>query len=94
VAFRVEVVSADIQLGRPCLSVSFVRFRSIICWLKPSNAYRQQRCTRPFVGIGTAGTAIVGMLFFAESTSIGRVCSLLLIALGLLGLRFFSGITG
>ena len=27
-----------------------------------------------FVGIGTAGTAIVGMLFFAESTSIGRVC--------------------
>src|SRR5215467_15194567 len=47
-----------------------------------------------FVGIGTAGTAIVGMLFFAESTNIGRVCSLLLIALGLLGLRFFSEVTG
>jgi len=47
-----------------------------------------------FVGIGTAGTAIVGMLLFAESTNIGRVCSLLLIALGLLGLRFFSEVTG
>jgi quaternary ammonium compound-resistance protein SugE len=43
-----------------------------------------------FVGIETAGTAIVGMLLFAESTNIGRVCSLLLILLGLLGLKFFS----
>ena len=47
-----------------------------------------------FVGIGTAGTAIVGMVFFAESTNIGRVCSLALILLGLIGLRFFSGATG
>jgi quaternary ammonium compound-resistance protein SugE len=46
-----------------------------------------------FVGIGTAGTAIVGM-FFSESTNIGRLCSLLLIALGLLGLRFFSEVPG
>ncbi|MGH7114447.1 MAG: DMT family transporter [Stellaceae bacterium] len=44
-----------------------------------------------FVGIGTAGTAIVGMAFFRESTNLGRVCSLLLIAAGLIGLRVFSG---
>jgi quaternary ammonium compound-resistance protein SugE len=44
-----------------------------------------------FVGIGTAGTAIVGMAFFRESTNFGRVCSLLLIAAGLIGLRVFSG---
>ena len=43
-----------------------------------------------FVGIGTAGTAIVGMAFFRESTNLGRVCSLLLIAAGLVGLRVFS----
>jgi len=43
-----------------------------------------------FVGIGTAGTAIVGMAFFRESTNFGRVCSLLLIAIGVIGLRFFS----
>lgn len=44
-----------------------------------------------FVGIGTAGTAIVGMVFFGESTNTGRVCSLLVILLGLIGLKFFSG---
>jgi quaternary ammonium compound-resistance protein SugE len=44
-----------------------------------------------FVGIGTAGTAIVGMAFFRESTNLGRVCSLVLIAAGLIGLRVFSG---
>ena len=43
-----------------------------------------------FVGIGTAGTAIVGMVFFGESTNIGRVCSLLVILLGLIGLKLFS----
>ncbi len=44
-----------------------------------------------FVGIGTAGTAIVGIVFFAESTNIGRVCSLMLILVGLIGLKVFSG---
>jgi quaternary ammonium compound-resistance protein SugE len=43
-----------------------------------------------FVGIGTAGTAIVGMVFFGESTNTGRVCSLVVILLGLIGLKFFS----
>ena len=47
-----------------------------------------------FVGIGTAGTAVVGMVFFGESTNIGRVCSLALILLGLIGLKFFSSATG
>jgi quaternary ammonium compound-resistance protein SugE len=32
-----------------------------------------------FVGIGIAGTAIVGMAFFGESKNIGRVCSLVFI---------------
>ena len=43
-----------------------------------------------FVGIATAGTAIVGMAFFGESTNLGRVSSLLLIALGVIGLRVFA----
>jgi quaternary ammonium compound-resistance protein SugE len=43
-----------------------------------------------FAGIGTAGTAIVGMVFFGESTNVGRVCSLVVILLGLIGLRLFS----
>ena len=44
-----------------------------------------------FVGIGTAGTAIVGIAFFRESANLGRICSLLLIVAGLIGLRVFSG---
>ena len=42
-----------------------------------------------FVGIGTAGTAIVGILFFHESANFGRLCSLTLVFAGLLGLRLF-----
>jgi quaternary ammonium compound-resistance protein SugE len=44
-----------------------------------------------FVGIATAGTAIVGIALFRESANPGRVCSLLLIAAGVVGLRLFSG---
>lgn len=47
-----------------------------------------------FVGIGTAGTAAVGMLLFGESTHVGRICSLALIAVGVIGVRFFSDVTG
>jgi quaternary ammonium compound-resistance protein SugE len=47
-----------------------------------------------FVGIGTAGTAMVGMVFFGESTNFGRICSLMLIVLGLIGLKFFSDAPG
>lgn len=43
-----------------------------------------------FVGIGTAGTAVVGMLWFDESANSGRVVSLLLIILGVVGLGYFS----
>jgi quaternary ammonium compound-resistance protein SugE len=46
-----------------------------------------------FVGIGTAGTAIVGMALFRESTNLGRICSLVLIILGVIGLHLFSGAT-
>ena len=47
-----------------------------------------------FAGIGTAGTAVVGMVFFGESTNIGRICSLALILLGLIGLSAFSETAG
>ena len=46
-----------------------------------------------FTGIGTAGTAIIGMAIFGESTNPGRICSLLLIIVGIIGLRVFSGAT-
>jgi quaternary ammonium compound-resistance protein SugE len=44
-----------------------------------------------FTGIATAGTAIIGVAFFGESANPGRVCSLALIVIGLIGLKMFSG---
>ncbi len=38
-----------------------------------------------------AGTAIIGIAFFGESTNLGRVCSLVLVVIGLIGLKVFSG---
>lgn len=43
-----------------------------------------------FVGIGTLGTAIVGVTFFGESANPGRLGSFLLVAGGLVGLKLFS----
>ena len=43
-----------------------------------------------FVGIGTVGTAIVGVLFFGESANLGRLASFMLVVIGLVGLKLFS----
>jgi len=46
-----------------------------------------------FVGIGIAGTAIIGMAVFGESTNAGWICSLVFLLVGLIGLKLFSGPT-
>jgi quaternary ammonium compound-resistance protein SugE len=40
-----------------------------------------------WVGIGAAGTALVGFVFLGEAWSVLRIVSLLLIILGVIGLR-------
>jgi quaternary ammonium compound-resistance protein SugE len=42
-----------------------------------------------WVGIGAAGTALVGMLFLGESVSVLRVLSLVLVVAGVIGLKLF-----
>ena len=42
---------------------------------------------RVWTGIGAAGTAVLGIVLFAESVSIVKVCSLLCIILGIIGLK-------
>ena len=37
---------------------------------------------------------MVGIVFFGESTNFGRICSLMLIVLGVIGLKFFSDAPG
>ncbi len=43
-----------------------------------------------WIGIGTAGAVLVNMIFFGESRSAGRVASLLLIIVGVVGLKALS----
>jgi quaternary ammonium compound-resistance protein SugE len=43
-----------------------------------------------WTGIGAIGTAFLGMLLFGESASTGRLFSLLLIVLGIGGLRWLT----
>lgn len=43
-----------------------------------------------WTGIGAAGTAVVGMLLFSESTAPARIASLGLIVAGIVGLKLAS----
>lgn len=40
-----------------------------------------------WVGIGAVGTALIGMLFLGESTSVARILCLVLIVAGVVGLK-------
>lgn len=43
-----------------------------------------------WTGIGAAGTAIYGLLYFNESRELIRIISIFLIIIGVIGLKFFS----
>jgi len=43
-----------------------------------------------WIGIGTAGAVMINMLFFGESRSKGRIASLILIIIGVVGLKALS----
>jgi len=44
-----------------------------------------------WTGIGAAGTAILGIILFAESTELARLLSIALIVAGIAGLKLTSG---
>lgn len=43
-----------------------------------------------WIGIGTAGAVIINMIFFGESKSLGRIASVALIVIGVVGLKAIS----
>lgn len=43
-----------------------------------------------WVGIGAAGTAVLGMVLFSEPATLARILCLLLIVAGVVGLKLFS----
>jgi quaternary ammonium compound-resistance protein SugE len=47
-----------------------------------------------WTGIGAAGTAILGIMFFGESREVARILCLVMIVSGTVGLKLFSGKAG
>lgn len=43
-----------------------------------------------WIGIGTAGAVLINMIFFGESRSMGRIVSVALIVIGVVGLKALS----
>lgn len=43
-----------------------------------------------WIGIGTAGAVLLNMVFFGESKSYGKIVSVILIVIGVVGLKYVS----
>lgn len=65
-------------------TVSFVLLYQSFNYLQLSIAYAV------WIGLGTAGAVIINMIFFGESKSLGRIISLILIIIGVTGLKVVS----
>jgi len=66
------------------LGASFVFLYLSFNYLQVSIAYAV------WIGIGTAGAVLINMVFFDESRSLGRIISVLLIIIGVIGLKALS----
>ncbi|WP_078378490.1 DMT family transporter [Sutcliffiella halmapala] len=62
-------------------ALSFVLLYQSFHYLQLSVAYAV------WIGLGTAGAVLINMMFFGESKSIGRIASLILIIIGVVGLK-------
>ncbi len=76
------IINTLLYLGGFAMSFAFLYYS--FKFLQVSTAYAV------WVGIGTAGAVIINMIFFGESKSRGRITSLVLIIIGVVGLRALS----
>ncbi|MFD1902032.1 DMT family transporter [Enterococcus termitis] len=47
-----------------------------------------------FVGLGTAGTVIAGILFFGEAFNVSKILLIIVLLAGVMGLKFVTGDKG
>ncbi len=66
------------------LIVSFYLLALSICKIPIGTAYAV------FTGIGAAGTAIIGMLYFNEAAGLWKIVSLVLLIGGIIGLKMID----
>lgn len=77
-----NVLNALLYAGGFAVSFTFLYFS--FKFLQVSTAYAV------WIGIGTAGAVVINMIFFGESKSRGRILSVILIVIGVVGLRALS----
>lgn len=77
-----SVFSAILYLGG--FGASFVFLYFAFNFLQVSTAYAV------WTGVGTAGAVLMNMVFFGESRSKGRIASVILIIIGVVGLKALS----
>ena len=71
-----------------CMAVSFFLLSLSLKTIPIGTAYAV------WTGIGAAGTALLGMIWFNEPREVMRIVCLLLIVAGTAGLKLFSGKAG
>jgi quaternary ammonium compound-resistance protein SugE len=71
-----------------CLAISFFLLSLSLKTIPLGTAYAI------WTGIGAVGTAILGMILFAEPREVGRIVCIVMIVAGTLGLKLFSAKAG
>lgn len=79
---RKNVRNGTLYIGG--FGASFVFLYASFHYLQVSIAYAV------WVGIGTAGAVLINMLLFGESKNLGRIISVLVIIVGVVGLKVLS----
>ncbi|GKV69483.1 QacE family quaternary ammonium compound efflux SMR transporter [Sporosarcina sp. NCCP-2716] len=79
---RKSLLSGLAYLGG--FGLSFLFLYTSFKYLQVSTAYAV------WIGIGTAGAVLLNMIFFGESRSLSRIASLMLIIIGVVGLKALS----
>ena len=67
------------------LVISFMLFAKAVKTIPIGTAYAI------FTGIGAAGTAVVGIFFFQEPASVGKIIFLIILLTGIVGLKLAEG---
>ncbi|WP_232697364.1 DMT family transporter [Brevibacillus daliensis] len=75
---------ANVALYMGGFGLSFILLYASFEYLQVSIAYAV------WIGVGTAGAVLLNMLFFGESRSLARMLSLIIIIIGVTGLKAFS----
>ncbi|KGR79066.1 DMT family transporter [Ureibacillus manganicus] len=60
---------------------------ALLCLYLSFNFLQVSTAYAVWIGVGTAGAVIINMIYFGESRSIGRICSVGLIIIGVVGLK-------